>query len=225
MSCWALLALKPPPLGKTRLSGLLPGAEREHLVLEMFDRVINALQSAREIDHIAVVTPEPGLLPRGVVAVADPGAGLNHALDAGRREITARGARELLVLHADLPTLTSREVDVFVRQGRRTGLALAPDHHRQGTNGLVLSLPSAFGFRFGTASLALHLGEARRCGLDATLSVLPGFAHDIDEPADLQHLPRSSSGCRRAPLPAPRSTPRWTASPKIFLPLHSTERG
>ncbi len=224
MSCWALLALKPPHLGKTRLSGLLPRTEREQLVLAMFERVLDALQSAREIDRIAVVTPEPGLLPRGVVALADPGVGLNQALDAGRREITARGARELLVLHADLPTLTGREVDVFVRQGRRTGLALAPDHHRQGTNGLLLSLPSEFGFRFGAASLALHLGEARRCGLDAAVSFLPGFAHDIDEPADLQHLPRNTA-CRREPVPTPRSTMRWTASPKIFLPLHSTERG
>lgn len=224
MTCWALLALKPPHLGKTRLAGVLSRTQRERLIRVMFERVLGALDGAEEIDRVAVITPALELLPRGVIALDDPGAGLNHALGEGRRQLIARGADEVLVLHADLPALTATEVDDFVRQGRRASLALAADRHGSGTNAILLAGRGDFNFRFGAESFARHLNEARTRGLEPARAALPGFAADIDEAADLQDF-TDTHGSLLAPNLAPWSTTRWTPSPKTFLLLHAAEHG
>ena len=187
MTCWALLAVKPPHLGKTRLASVLSGEERERLIRTMLARVLNALDAAHEIDQVAVITPASALLPRGVIALDDPGSGLNNALEAGRRALIARGASEVLVLHADLPTLSASEIDRFVRAGRRQGMALAADRHGTGTNAISLPLPEArdFSFAFGPDSFARHQAEAARMGLRVEEIRSQGLARDIDEPADL----------------------------------------
>lgn len=224
MTCWALLALKLPKLGKSRLAGALSREHRVDLIMAMLEHVLEALEEAAEIDRIAVVTPVPEILPRGVEGLLDRGCGLNPALDQGRRELIARGADELLVLHPDLPHLTAAEVDSFVRRGRTTGLALAPDHHGCGTNGVFLSLPSAFDFRFGRASLRQHLAEARSCGLAPVLCAQRGFALDIDEPADLRSYPGPQGGFPEPSISSWSTTP-WTAHPRPFSPSHIAEPG
>ncbi len=224
MSCWALLALKPPHLGKSRLGGRLTRRQREHLIITMFEHVLETLGSAREIDRIAVSTPVPEILPQGVHPLRDRGVGLNQALDEGRNTLIARGATEVLVLHPDLPWLSPAEVDGFVCDGRKTGLALAPDHHGSGTNAIFLSPPGAFGFHFGPSSFRQHLAEARMRGLEPIVNTARGFAVDIDEPADLQHYLDTRGGLLE-PLLSPWSTTRWTASPKHFSPLHAAEHG
>lgn len=224
MSCWALLALKPPHLGKSRLGGTLTRRQREHLIITMFEHVLETLDTASEIDQIAVITPVPEILPRGVHALRDRGAGLNQALDEGRNTLTACGATEVLVLHADLPWLSPAEVDSFVCNGRKTGLALSPDHHGSGTNAIFLSPPGTFSFRFGPSSFTQHLAEARMRGLEPIVNAPRGFAVDIDEPADLQHYLDTRGGLLE-PLLSPWSTTRWTASPKHFSPLHAAEHG
>ena len=224
MTCWALLAVKPPHLGKTRLAGVLSRAQRERLIRMMLARVLDALEAANEIDHVAVITTADELLPRGVIALDDPGTGLNNALDCGRRQLIARGASEVLVLHADLPTLSAAEIDNFVRKGRNTGIALAPDRHGHGTNAVFLAGDGDFSFRFGAASFNRHLAEARARALVPTVIHLPGFAMDIDEPADLQAF-LGTNGSRLEPTPAPRSSTRWTPRPQNFLLLHAAEHG
>ena len=224
MTCWALLAVKPPHLGKTRLASVLSGEERERLIRTMLARVLNALDAAHEIDQVAVITPASALLPHGVIALDDPGSGLNNALEAGRRALIARGASEVLVLHADLPTLSASEIDRFVRKGRHTGIALAPDRHGHGTNAVFLAGDGDFSFRFGAASFNRHLAEARARALLPTVIHLPGFAMDIDEPADLQDF-LGTNGSRLEPTPAPRSSTRWTPRPRNFSLLHAAEHG
>ena len=235
MTCWALLAVKPPHLGKSRLASVLSGAQRERLIRVMLARVLDALDAAEEIDQIAVVTPATELLPRGVIALDDPGGGLNHALGAGRRALIARGADEVLVLHADLPSLSASEIDSFVRQGRHTGLALAPDRHGHGTNAVFLAGDGDFSFRFGTSSFTRHMDEAAARAREATVINLPGFAMDIDEPADLQHflgtegsLLESALGTEGSLLESPltpRSSTRWTPRPQNFSLLYAAEHG
>lgn len=224
MSCWALLALKPPHLGKTRLAGILSGTQRTQLVWAMLERVLDALGAAGEIDRVAVITPTPGIVPHGVIALADPGGGLNHALDAGRRQAMAQGADEVLILHADLPSLRADEVDTFIRHSRPAGLGFAPDRHGSGTNAIFLSPPGGFGFHFGAASFERHLHEARAQSREHTIVTLPGFAVDIDEPADLQHFSGPRAGLLEPFLPHWSMT-RWTTRPQHFSPSHVAEHG
>lgn len=188
MSCWAVVPLKARRFGKTRLAGLLDDAARAGLVQTMLDTVLSALSDAQEIDHIAVVSSEPERVPLGVLALPDPGAGLNPALTAAADSLLDHGATSLLVIHADLPLVRASEIDRFVRAGRRQGLALASDRHGTGTNALFIADRLDFPFRFGTNSLSQHLAEARIRRITPALPALNGLAIDIDTPADLACL-------------------------------------
>jgi 2-phospho-L-lactate guanylyltransferase len=188
MSCWALIALKSFACGKTRLAQVLPLPEREALSRRMLDQVVCALQAAHEVDGIAIVTQQAGPLPANVLPLPDPGGGLNAALASGARQLAAIGATELLVLHADLPLLAADEIDDFIVQARRTGLGLASDRIGHGTNAVFVAPPLAFDFCFGRYSFMRHRQQARERGLQPFVASAPGFAFDIDEPADLAAL-------------------------------------
>lgn len=223
-TCWAVLALKPPGAGKTRLASALTVRAREHLVWSMFQHVVFALQQTEEIDRIAVVTARREPMPAGVMTVDDPGRGLNPALHAGVAAAHTAGAREVLILHADLPTLTADEVDRFIRTGRKADLAIAPDTAGTGTNALFLPTATAFSFHFGVDSLRQHLGEASRQQLRAQVINLPGFALDIDEPIDLQQLSAIGRHFKPSALPQ-RNTLTWTSTPQPSLLSPAAARG
>jgi 2-phospho-L-lactate guanylyltransferase len=100
------------------------------------------------------------------------------------------GCRELVVLPADLPTLSGRDIDTLVRAGRSGGFALAPDADGVGTNALCLASAQPFRFQFGVNSRQLHFKEALRMGFRAEVVRLPGLEFDVDSPADLARLER-----------------------------------
>lgn len=184
MSCWALVALKSSTQAKGRLAEILDQDQRRQLVETMFEHVIAALAASRHLEGIAVVTNETLAHP-GVLCLPDPQRGLNPALTAGAAALSARGVDELLVMHADLPKVTSAEIDRLIESGRKGDVAIAADKHGQGTNGLYLRLPAGFAFQFGPDSLRLHLSAIESAGLRVQRLDLPGLAFDVDDPADL----------------------------------------
>ena len=205
MSCWAVVPLKARRSGKTRLAGLLDEAARAALVQSMLESVLSALSAAHEIDRIAVVSSEPERIPSGVLALPDPGEGLNPALSAAADRLLDHGASSLLVIHADLPLVRASDIDQFVRAGRRQGMALASDRHGTGTNALFVAERLDFPFRFGTNSLSRHLAEARLRHITPALPALNGLAIDIDTPADLT--------CLWPAAAAPFKPTRWSPKP------------
>lgn len=224
MSCWALIALKSFDCGKSRLARMLPLAERAALSRQMLDHVVRSLQAAHEVGDIAIVTAQAGPLPAGVHLLGDPGAGLNAALTSGAQQLAALGAQELLVLHADLPLLAADEIDDFIVQARRSGLGLASDRIGHGTNAIYAAPPLALDFCFGRYSFDRHRRQARARGLQPYIARSPGFAFDIDEPADLAAL-RAAQGERYAtPLDARKPTP-WTTPLNDCSALPATEHG
>ena len=188
MSCWALVAVKARSERKARLAGGLTAAERERLSETMLADVLAALRGSRSIDAVAVVTAEADLVGPPVLVLPDPGNGLNDALSSAVEKLQARGATQLLVLHADLPFATPAEIDRFVEAGRATPVAIAPDRRGTGTNALFLRLPTPFRFRFGEESCSRHVDEAALHGMPVRLVRLPGLEMDVDEPSDLAEL-------------------------------------
>lgn len=186
MSCWALIPLKTPGLGKTRLSRELGSQERADLVTAMLGRVVDALMESGEVEHIAMVGMAPSHCPAGVLHLLDSGKGLNQALSAAGSELQLLGAKELLVLHADLPLVCGEEIDHFVLSGRRRQIALAGDRHNRGTNAVFLSQPSRFAFEFGEDSFARHLACADAQNIQPALSESPGLMLDVDTADDLR---------------------------------------
>jgi 2-phospho-L-lactate/phosphoenolpyruvate guanylyltransferase len=186
MSCWAIIPVKGPDEGKRRLADALDDAARRRLVAAMLDRVVAAVQAARGIDRLMVVGPSRHGLSSGVTLHPDPGGGLNAALSDALQAAGEQGASRAVVIAADLPQVTARDVELLALAPPAT-IAIAPDRHETGTNALSLPLPQArdFPFAFGPDSFARHNAEAERLGLPVQIIEGPGLMRDIDTPADL----------------------------------------
>jgi 2-phospho-L-lactate/phosphoenolpyruvate guanylyltransferase len=184
----ALIAIKERLRCKTRLAGALAPRARVQLVRSMLAAVLSAAGGARTVRHIIVVSPERDSVPAEIPVLADSGQCLNSALTQAHRVLREFGCREVVMLPADLPTITAAEIDALVRAGRRGGFAIAPDAAGVGTNALCLVSAHPFRFQFGLRSQQLHLEEAERTGLRAQVVRLPGLEFDVDSPADLDRL-------------------------------------
>jgi 2-phospho-L-lactate guanylyltransferase len=203
----ALVAIKSRAHCKSRLASALTGPARVALVRSMLSNVLTAVEQARCVQRVFVISPERDAVPSGIPLIADSGTSLNAALAQARAQLLALGCTEALVLPADLPHLSDLEVEAFVEVGRRSGFAIASDIARQGTNALYLPTSEAFTFRFGADSLRLHLQEAARLGLAPQVVELPGLAFDVDEPADLQALVARRGEALREDSPWQRLAP------------------
>ena len=188
MSSWELVPVKRGAACKSRLAGRLSAAERTELVRRMLAHVVDTLRHAAGIRFIACVSEERGTIPADILVLPDAGGGLNAALSDARRELIERGADEILVLPADLPRITTTDIDALVDAGRRAGCALATDRPGLGTNALWLPASLPFRFQFGPASYTRHVEEACRLGLTPERVESPDLAFDVDGPDDLAGL-------------------------------------
>jgi 2-phospho-L-lactate/phosphoenolpyruvate guanylyltransferase len=198
-ACCALIPLKRRGHSKSRLAGVLASAEREQLVQAMFTHVLGAVRASRSVTRVAILSPDLPAALVGMQLCRDEGRGLNLELRAAHAQLRTLGIRQLLILPADLPTLSAADIDALVCSGQASGFALAPDGSGDGTNGLYLGDVEEFGFQFGEGSGQKHLLEAQRLGLGRQVLRAPGFEFDVDLPADLRQWEHQSRWqCRYA---------------------------
>ena len=184
----ALIAIKERSRCKTRLAEALAPAARARLVRSMLAAALTAAAEAQTIGQIIVVSPERDTVPAKIPVLADSGGSLNCALTHAHRLLREFGCREVVILPADLPTISAADINALVRAGRHGGFAIAPDATGTGTNGLCLVTAHPFRFQYGPDSKRLHLQEAQRLGLRPQVIRLAGLEFDVDGPADLGRL-------------------------------------
>ena len=173
---------------KTRLSPVLDDGEREALARRLLVQVLGVAHQA--CGDVVVITPSEALEPlvatAGARLVVQRGLGLNAGLEQARQEAIAEGVTTLVILHGDLPNLTTDDVaallDALPEAG---GVAIAPDRAGSGTNALALRPPDAIAFSFGAGSFAAHVAAAEEAGRTLVEVHRPGLAFDLDTPADL----------------------------------------
>lgn len=190
MKTAAVVPLKRLSEAKGRLADVLTPEERARLAREMLDQVLAAILASERIAIAAVITPDPTLpLPHDVTLLRQKGSGLNRILGQGRSWAIEEGADALLVIFADLPLLTSAELDEIVNAGNEPNtIVLAPDRHREGTNALLAHPPFLARFHFGTHSFVRHVEAASQAGAACITYTSPGTTLDIDTPDDLSLL-------------------------------------
>jgi 2-phospho-L-lactate guanylyltransferase len=190
MKTAAVVPLKRLDEAKGRLAGVLTPHERALLARKMLDHVLNAILSSTLIDIVAVITPDDTLpLPPDVTLLPQKGSGLNRILEQGRRWSIEQNADALLIIFADLPLLTPRDLDALVKAADKPNtIVLAPDRHGGGTNALLAHPPSLAHFNFGPHSYRRHLQAAARVDARSIAYTSPGTTLDIDTPDDLQKL-------------------------------------
>jgi 2-phospho-L-lactate guanylyltransferase len=177
-------------VGKGRLSDVLDDDARAELVRTMADAVIDAA-GARPL---VVVSGAPEVAAwctaRRLERVDDPGS-LDAAADAGRAWARAQGLARVVVVHADLPLVTS--LDAVAGDGDAPVAVVVPDHHVDGTPVLSLPVAAPFRFSYGPGSFARHVAEATRVGLEPRVVRDRALGFDVDVPADLDALDRRTS--------------------------------
>lgn len=190
----AVIPVKPPGEGKSRLEGALDPASRAALSRAMFRRVLKA---ALETRIEAIVLSRDAAIRREAEAAGawaleeSDGSNLNEALETARGFLSARGAEALLVLPADLPAIEPDDVRALTTLAwTAPAVIIAPDTAEQGTNALLLAPPDSIAFGFGVESFVRHCDAARQAGIIPTILRRPGLALDIDTPADLERLKR-----------------------------------
>jgi len=186
VSCWALIPVKAPRLGKTRLASALDPEAREALVSGMLRHVLDTVSACPAIQRVCVLGPARPNLGTGILRFDDPGPDLNGALESTMAAITAAGPERIVILPADLPCLSLADVERLARLPAGT-VGIAPDRHHTGTNGLSLPLPDGiwFPFSFGQNSFPTHCNHAINRGLTVETIVSCGLEKDIDHPLDL----------------------------------------
>ncbi len=185
----AVIPLKDPALGKSRLNGALAPAQRIELIGAMLAHVAGCVADTDGVAEVSVLTSGPYLVPRGCAYLADRGLELNAAVTLASRELRSRDASgTLLVVHADLPFVTPDEIGALIAASREDGVVAAPDWADTGTNALAYPLSRDVRTHFGAGSLSAHDKTVRGAGLSLTLVRRPGLANDIDDPAQLRSL-------------------------------------
>jgi 2-phospho-L-lactate/phosphoenolpyruvate guanylyltransferase len=200
----ALVPLRSPGKGKTRLSGVLAPEQRAALAGAMLADVIEALRDA-EVERIAVAASGPAAAAAasalGVEVSLDPPGvdGLDAAISAAARRLG--GAGELLVVAADLPRLTAADVLTVLRSDAE--VVVAPTRGG-GTGGLLRRPADRIATAYGDGSAARHLALAERVSATAATVRTLGFRDDVDLGSDLERLGSGRLGTATAQLVA-----RW----------------
>jgi 2-phospho-L-lactate/phosphoenolpyruvate guanylyltransferase len=180
MSWTALVPFKADSEAKSRLAAVLPLGEREALAAQWRDHVGAELNACGSIGEIILLSP---VYPTGwgFGWSKDEGLGLNAELEHWR---SSHMATKLLVIHADLPLVSSAEVEALLHLAERSGAALASDRAGVGSNALALLAGSSIAFKFGKNSRALHCAQRS----DMPVINAGGLTLDIDTPDDLEHF-------------------------------------
>jgi 2-phospho-L-lactate guanylyltransferase len=164
--------------GKSRL-GRLRREARVALAHAMLDDVVAACAA---LGPTVVVGPE-GTQVEGAIAVADPGGGQGSAVRAGLDAAVATGGgAPYLVVNADLPCVTARDLFTLAGAVPAGGLALAAAADGT-TNALALSTPDLFEPVYGRGSAARFAALAPSRTVEA-----PNLIDDVDTLADLERL-------------------------------------
>lgn len=181
---WAVLLPFKGPLGsKTRLG--LETAQRQALSRDWLQHVIECCEAAAGVGQITVVSLAPLDLPARVSGWVQSKPGLNEGLEEARQHL---GLQKLVVILPDLPFVRADEIQGLLDLCPAGGIALAPDRHESGTNGLAVHGARAFRFAFGADSLQRHQQQAQSLQLPSACWRSPGFGHDVDTDADLEGL-------------------------------------
>ena len=164
--------------------------DRRRLAHAMLDDVVAA---ARPLGRVLVVAADAAGLPAEVRHVPDPHHGQGAAVRAALDAAVASGlAGPYLVVNADLPCVTTRDLLALIGALPEHGLALAPAADGT-TNALALSEERLFEPVYGPGSADRFAGLAPSRRLEA-----PNLMDDVDMPGDLARLgPRVGEHTRR----------------------------
>lgn len=197
---WAIVPVKPLLLGKSRLAGAIAPQARATLNRSLLENTLKTLRFVKGIDQTLVTSRDPEALAiareyNARTLLEHSAAHLNGALERATMLAKAVQCRAVLVLPADLPLLSADDVRALLDCLDGDPLvALAPDRHETGTNGLLIAPPGSIEYRFGPASFEEHSRQTLESGIRLEIVRRPSLALDLDFPEDLVLLHELQNG-------------------------------
>jgi len=185
------IPIKPFGVAKRRLAPILDSEARSRV-----GKAVGAHVTAAALATgcpVAVLTADDGVAgwarDQGASVIDEPGLGLNEA--AGAALTTARrDQRPWMILHADLPALTTADLLTALEMLPERGVVLAPSHN--GGTSLIAADLDRFPFAYGRASFRRHLTSA--VPFPHRVLIRSGLAIDLDDPLDLKTAMRLPAG-------------------------------
>ena len=187
---WVIVLIKDLDTAKQRLGPVLDPKARRELARNNAERAIRAaaagdarlvVTGSQEVVEMAERLGARSLLePRQEGQNVAAKRGIDHALESG--------ARAVVLLSSDLPSVTAKAVRALLDAGGRVAPPAAvavPALGRGGTNALYLNPPDAMSLHFGADSLEAFRREAETKGVTFVIFESEAMALDLDEPADL----------------------------------------
>jgi 2-phospho-L-lactate guanylyltransferase len=102
----------------------------------------------------------------------------------------------------DCPLIDARELSELIARAESLDVALVPDRHGTGTNGLSLAPAGGYEPQFGPGSRARHVEQAVAKGLVHEVIRVPCLELDVDTSEDASAL---AEALARHPARAPRT--------------------
>jgi 2-phospho-L-lactate/phosphoenolpyruvate guanylyltransferase len=199
MRATAIIPVKRFGHAKQRLLEALDRPARAAVVKAMLRDVLAAASETRNLDRLIIVTGE-GRAERIALhhaqrtktpleVMRDPDdAGHSQAATLGIVRAKALGAECVALLPGDCPLLDSGELDSALDRMHPGRVAVIPDRHGTGTNGLLLCPPDAIGPAFGEGSRGRHLERGHSAGYATEIEALASLALDVDTLDDLEAM-------------------------------------
>lgn len=188
-----LVPIKDLRGAKQRLAPILLPEERPQLARAMAEDVFDALVPFALSPGVAVVSGDPwaslqAKRRRFTIILDDEQVGETAAIEMATSFCLNNGTDFSLVFPADIPLITSEEVQVVLDIIPPRGCVVVPAGDGRGTNGILRRPADLIPLRFGNDSLLPHLASARATGHELIIRELPGIALDVDRPEDLALL-------------------------------------
>ncbi|MFB6844178.1 2-phospho-L-lactate guanylyltransferase [Streptomyces sp. NPDC056373] len=187
---WTLVVpLKPLAQAKSRLADTADDGLRPDLALAFAQDTVAAALACPGVGDVAVVTDDlragRELAALGAAIVPDePGGGLNAALAHATRAVrSARPARAVAALNADLPALRPAELSRVLSAAAEFPRAFLPDAAAIGTTLLAAAPGRELHPAFGTDSRARHRASG---AVELPLTEVDSVRQDVDTGDDLR---------------------------------------
>ena len=204
MKVFAVVPVKHLATSKSRLASILTLENRKLLTLAMLEDVLSAIRDSNIYETVVVgsdLSVCELAMNAGVAYIEEEASGLNLAIEVSIKWCMKRGADSVLVLPADIPLLSSTDIDRIIELSKcAKSIAVLSPSDKGGTNAFYLRPPNLIPVSYGPKSFKRHIRYARSRGIPVKVYYSLSIALDIDSQEGLQEFLERSTTTRSAQL-------------------------
>jgi 2-phospho-L-lactate guanylyltransferase len=193
---WAIIPINNFNESFSRLSNILKKEQRKEMTQILATQVLDALTPIASVEKIIILSNEIEWLSsfgnkKITVLPESDTEQFSKKIDYTTQWIQNQGVTAMLYLSIDLPYIQQEDIENLISQ-HISGLSIVEAKKDNGTNALILDLPTKMEFQFGPNSFSNHLAEARSKNINTTIVNIEYLSLDLDDWNDL-HLFKKNS--------------------------------